>query len=99
MAREAGKSPDGPMDQQNTDHSPNKTKGRVFSLNVQEFVERTFMHLWDCVPPAIDVGYRAHGTQEDVVIKSCSRSRDHDYSQPPPRIRTGGFPASGSCLR
>ena len=23
-----------------------------------------------------------------------SRSRDHDYSQPPPRIRTGGFPAS-----
>ena len=28
-----------------------------------------------------------------------SRSRDHGYPQPPPRIRTGGFPASGSCLR
>jgi len=28
-----------------------------------------------------------------------SRSRDHDCSQPPPRIRTGGFPASGCCLR
>jgi type I restriction enzyme M protein len=28
-----------------------------------------------------------------------SRSRDHDCSQPPPRIRTSGFPASGSCLR
>ena len=27
-----------------------------------------------------------------------SRSRDHDYSQPPPRIRTSGTTASGSCL-
>jgi len=31
--------------------------------------------------------------------KFRSRSRDHDCSQPPPRIRTSGFPASGSCLR
>jgi hypothetical protein len=28
-----------------------------------------------------------------------SRSRDHDCSQPPPRIRTSGTTASGSCLR
>jgi PD-(D/E)XK nuclease superfamily len=28
-----------------------------------------------------------------------SRSRDHDCSQPPPRIWTSGFPASSSCLR
>jgi Mg-chelatase subunit ChlD len=32
-------------------------------------------------------------------LTQMSRSRDHDCSQPPPRIRTGGFPASGSCLR
>src|SRR5881394_3033336 len=32
------------------------------------------MHLWDCVPPANDVGYRAHGRQEDVVIKSCKEA-------------------------
>jgi hypothetical protein len=29
----------------------------------------------------------------------ASRSRDRGHSRPPPRIRTGGFPASGSCLR
>ena len=28
-----------------------------------------------------------------------SRSRNHDCSQPPPRIRTSGTTASGSCLR
>ena len=28
-----------------------------------------------------------------------SRSRNRDCSQPPPRIRTSGFPASGSYLR
>ncbi len=41
------------------------------------------------------------GTRDAVFVMSTvsSRSRDHDYSQPPPRIRTGGFPASGSCLR
>src|ERR1700681_1016207 len=27
-----------------------------------------------------------------------SSSRDHDWPQPPPRLRTSGFPASGSCL-
>jgi hypothetical protein len=32
-------------------------------------------------------------------IARNSRSRDRDCSRPPPRIRTGGFPASGSCLR
>ncbi len=28
-----------------------------------------------------------------------SRGRDGDYSPPPARIRTSGFPASGSCLK
>ena len=27
------------------------------------------------------------------------RGRDTDFSVPPAQIRTGGFPASGSCLR
>ena len=27
------------------------------------------------------------------------RSRNHVCTQPPPRIRTSGIPASGSCLR
>src|ERR1700756_3700878 len=31
-----------------------------------------------------------------IILETTSRSRDHDCSQPPPRIRTGGFPASGS---
>jgi DNA-binding transcriptional ArsR family regulator len=30
---------------------------------------------------------------------TISRSRNHGCPQPPPRIRTSGFPASGSCLR
>jgi hypothetical protein len=34
-----------------------------------------------------------------VAGKSFSWSRNHDCSQPPPRIRTSGIPASGSCLR
>ena len=29
----------------------------------------------------------------------CSRGRDTAYAVPPAQIRTGGFPASGSCLR
>jgi fido (protein-threonine AMPylation protein) len=37
--------------------------------------------------------------RDPVSEKFISRSRDHDCSQPPPRIRTSGFPASGSCLR
>jgi hypothetical protein len=28
-----------------------------------------------------------------------SRSRNRGFPQPPPQIRTSGFPASGSCLR
>jgi ArsR family transcriptional regulator len=36
---------------------------------------------------------------QDLVQFCKCRSRDHDCSQPPPRIRTSGFPASGSCLR
>ena len=31
--------------------------------------------------------------------KNCGRGRDTDCSVPPAQIRTGGFPASGSCLR
>src|SRR6266436_2171321 len=31
--------------------------------------------------------------------KLLSRSRNHVCTQPPPRIRTSGIPASGSCLR
>jgi hypothetical protein len=31
--------------------------------------------------------------------RNGSRSRNHDCSQPPPRIRTSGATASGSCLR
>jgi ubiquinone/menaquinone biosynthesis C-methylase UbiE len=42
---------------------------------------------------------RPFNIYEGLVDALPSRSRDHDYSQPPPRIRTGGFPASGSCLR
>src|SRR6266566_1618546 len=34
-----------------------------------------------------------------LFAKDRSRSRDHDCSQPPPRIWTSGFPASSSCLR
>jgi hypothetical protein len=33
------------------------------------------------------------------LFQKISRSRDHDCSQPPPRIRTSGTTASGSCLR
>jgi murein L,D-transpeptidase YcbB/YkuD len=39
---------------------------------------------------------KAYGHESPVFE---SRSRDHGYPQPPPRIRTSGFPASGSCLR
>jgi outer membrane protein TolC len=43
--------------------------------------------------PASNVNtYRLTGL---VCVSGCSRSRDHDYSQPPPQIRTSGFPASG----
>jgi outer membrane protein len=43
--------------------------------------------------PASNVNtYRLTGL---VCASGCSRSRDHDYSQPPPQIRTSGFPASG----
>ena len=34
-----------------------------------------------------------------VRTRMRSRSRDRDCSQPPPRIRTSGATASGSCLR
>jgi hypothetical protein len=37
-----------------------------------------------------------HGDRD---LKSPSRSRDHDCPQLPPRIRTSGTNASGSCLR
>ena len=43
--------------------------------------------------------YRQHTPPILMLARIPSRSRDHDFSQPPPRIRTGGFPASGSCLR
>src|SRR5205823_9777301 len=48
------------------------------------------------------VGSRGASLQfpvSSLFANQHSRSRDHDCSQPPPRIRTGGFPASGSCLR
>jgi len=38
-----------------------------------------------------------HGLfSKDVLL---GRSRDPDCAGPPPRIRTSGIPASGSCLR
>src|SRR2546430_10525980 len=48
--------------------------------------------------------FRSRGASLQFPVSSLfanqhSRSRDHDCSQPPPRIRTGGFPASRSCLR
>jgi len=39
------------------------------------------------------------GSSKRVLRLAESRSRDHGCPQPPPRIRTSGFPASGSCLR
>jgi glucose-6-phosphate isomerase len=43
-----------------------------------------------------------HDSSTNTLIRryrKLSRSRNHGYPQPPPRIRTSGFPASGSCLR
>jgi hypothetical protein len=51
-----------------------------------------FKGTWDPNPAG-------HFPKNTIEISLMGRSRDHDYSQPPPRIRTGGFPASGSCLR
>jgi hypothetical protein len=33
------------------------------------------------------------------LFQKASRSRDHGYPSPPPRIRTSGIAASGSYLR
>ena len=58
-----------------------------------------FVRLW-MKHPGVPSDFRAkyENTSADKNT-SLSRSRDHDCSQPPPRIRTSGFPASGSCLR
>jgi hypothetical protein len=40
--------------------------------------------------------FRANGLG---LLQKISRSRDRDYAQPLPRIRTSGTTASGSCLR
>jgi len=58
-----------------------------------------FVRLW-MKHPGVPVDFRAK--YENISADkntSLSRSRDHDCSQPPPRIRTSGIPASGSCLR
>jgi len=67
----------------------------------------------ESLPPAI--ANRGHGgprywSRAGVPARHCarhlwlafmagSRSRDRDCSRPPPRIRTCGTTASGSCLR
>src|SRR5437868_9677199 len=52
------------------------------------------------LPEVYSIKYIAINIHDANAMASIqSRSRDHDCSQPPPRIRTGGFPASGSCLR
>ena len=51
------------------------------------------------------VGHVGVGIWRDVseaVLRTgrrVGRGRDTDFSVPPARIRTGGFPAYGSCLR
>jgi hypothetical protein len=42
---------------------------------------------------------RLRGQVGGPVAKRWTRSRDHDCSQPPPRLRTSGSTASGSYLR
>ena len=56
--------------------------------------------LEDAVQRPLEQGDIAPLSPESPALQNhASRSRDHDCSQPPPRIRTSGFPASGSCLR
>jgi hypothetical protein len=62
--------------------------------NVAEFVRRWMKR------PGVPEEFRARYKETAAAtVHAESRSRDHDCSQPPPRIRTSGTTASGSCLR
>jgi hypothetical protein len=58
-----------------------------------------FVRLWmkhPGVPADFRAKYENTSAQKNT---SLSQSRNHVCTQPPPRIRTSGIPASGSCLR
>src|SRR5208282_2989685 len=48
--------------------------------------------------PPVHAGAVAEPVAMNDAHTLC-RGRDTDFSVPPAQIRTGGFPASGSCLR
>jgi len=53
----------------------------------------------DALPAAEGTPAVAAFTEQHWHGFFTSRSRNHVCTQPPPRIRTSGIPASGSCLR